>query len=302
MFSCSDSDTVTNEIDIIPRPVEMHRRTGVFTLSDATSIDFDAADAGLARIAGELSETVRVATGYAPVKNSNISKSNIRLAIDPDIEGDEAYHLTVKKGRITISGSTHAGVYYGMVTLKQLLPDDFGARDSYRGRTVTIRSCTIKDRPRFAWRGVMLDVARHFQPKDSVKRFIDILAYHKINKFHWHLSDHQGWRIEIDKYPLLTEKGSWRQFREQGVQWRDPLDSVATPHGGYYTKDDIREIVEYAAAKHITVIPEIEVPGHSKAALECYPEYVCDGGTTAYGVLCPDRNRPIRSSKTYSTR
>ena len=291
MLACTKKNTTTNEIDIVPQPVQMKRGTGLFTLSSGTSINFNSTDKELGRLAAEISDHVVNATGYPLEMNSSKAPSTITLIVEPGSdEGDEGYKLSVKKKKITIKANTYAGLYYGIVTLKQMLPDNFAAKDSYKGEEITIRNCEIKDAPRFPYRGMMLDVSRHFQPADSVKEFIDILAYHKINRFHWHLTDGTGWRIEIDKYPLLTEKGAWRKLRQDGMQWveiqlNEPGDTT-NRHGGFYTKDEIREVIAYAASKFITIIPEIEMPGHSDAAVFCYPEYTCDKAPVGSGIYC----------------
>lgn len=196
----------------------------------------------------------------------------------PDPEG---YVLTVKDGRIEIRGGGDAGVFYGLQTLEQLKD-----ADGY------VPEVEIKDAPRFTWRGMHLDVARHFQPVEFIKRYLDMLAYHKINTFHWHLTDGIGWRIRIDRYPLLTERGAWRTAVDPQTPWLGwKLATEDTPgvHGGYYTKDQIRDVVAYAASKHITVIPEIEMPGHSEAATYCYPEHICVQARPGSGIYCPGK-------------
>ncbi|MFH0518763.1 beta-N-acetylhexosaminidase [Streptomyces sp. M41] len=195
----------------------------------------------------------------------------VRLLLDDEL-GPEAYRLGVgADSGVEIRGGDAAGVFWGAQTLRQLLgPDAFRRAPVRPGGTLEIPHGTIHDTPRFRWRGLMLDVARHFMPKDGVLRYLDLMAAHKLNVFHFHLTDDQGWRIEIRKYPRLTETGSWRARTKFGHRasplWEDK------PHGGFYTQDDIREIVAYAAERHITVVPEIDVPGHSQAAIAAYPE------------------------------
>ncbi|GDY54077.1 hypothetical protein SVIO_047000 [Streptomyces violaceusniger] len=195
----------------------------------------------------------------------------ISLRIDAALE-PEGYRLTVADGRVEIAGGTAAGVHWGTQTLRQLLgPDAFRRaplRDAETGWELAER--TVEDTPRFAWRGLMLDVARHFMPKDGVLAYLDLLAAHKLNVFHFHLTDDQGWRIEIRHYPKLTETGAWRERTKLGHRASPLWDE--RPHGGHYTQDDIREIVAYAAERHITVVPEIDIPGHSQAAIAAYPE------------------------------
>ena len=213
-----------------------------------------------------------------------IGPDNVRTAVDTAMSNPEGYRLRVGDGGAEIVGGSDAGVFYGLQTLEQL-------RDS-AGRAPQV---TIEDAPRFRWRGMHLDVSRHFFPKEFVKRYLDILAYHKINTFHWHLTDGIGWRLQIDKYPLLTQKAAWRKVKDVKSPWiglelsdESRRDSADT-YGGYYTKDDVREIVAYARERHITVIPEIEMPGHSEAATFAYPEYACPTARPGSGIYCPGR-------------
>ncbi|MGW1406486.1 beta-N-acetylhexosaminidase [Streptomyces sp. NPDC002403] len=197
--------------------------------------------------------------------------NTVRLGIDPALE-PEGYRLSTGTGTsVEITGGSPAGVFWGAQTLRQLLgPEAFRRAPVTRGARRAIPSTDIEDGPRFAWRGMMLDVARHFTAKDDVLRYLDLLAAHKLNVFHFHLTDDQGWRIEIKRYPRLTEIGSWRSRTKHGHRASELWDE--TPHGGYYTQDDIREIVAYAAERHIRVVPEIDIPGHSQAAIAAYPE------------------------------
>ncbi|MEV6751805.1 beta-N-acetylhexosaminidase [Streptomyces sp. NPDC051214] len=194
----------------------------------------------------------------------------ISLGIDDSL-APEAYRLTVGESGVEILGGAAPGVFWGAQSLRQLIGAEAFRRAPLRaaGR-YAVPGCLIEDSPRFGWRGMMLDVARHFMPKDGVLRYLDLLAAHKLNVFHFHLTDDQGWRIEIKRYPRLTEAGSWRPRTKWGHRaselWND------TPHGGYYTQDDIREIVAYAHERHIAVVPEIDIPGHSQAAIHAYPE------------------------------
>ncbi|MER7836736.1 beta-N-acetylhexosaminidase [Streptomyces sp. NPDC096040] len=192
----------------------------------------------------------------------------VGLLLDPHLE-PEGYRLVSGPTGVLIEGGGAAGVFWGAQTLRQLLgPDAF--RRAPLDRAWAVPHLVIEDAPRFRWRGLMLDVARHFMPKEGVLRYLDLMAAHKLNVFHFHLTDDQGWRIQIQRYPRLTEVGSWRPRTKFGHR-ASPLWEEK-PHGGYYTHDDIREIVAYAAARHITVVPEIDVPGHSQAAIAAYPE------------------------------
>lgn len=223
----------------------------------------------------------RIIAGTGSVK---VGPDNVLTIIDTTVGNPEGYRLMAENGKVTIIGGGDAGVFYGLQTLEQL-------KDS-AGRVPVV---TIEDAPRFPWRGMHLDVARHFFSKDFVKKYLDILAYHKINTFHWHLTDGIGWRLQIDKYPLLTQKGAWRKVKDEKSPWiglelsdESRKDSADT-YGGYYTKDDVREIVAYAADRHITVIPEIEMPGHSEAATFAYPEYSCPTAQPGSGIYCPGK-------------
>jgi hexosaminidase len=187
--------------------------------------------------------------------------------------GAEGYHLEVAPGRVTLRAPELAGLFYGVQTIRQLLPADIFREAKATGVTWSMPAVVIEDQPRFRWRGGHLDVSRHFMPKEFVKKYIDLLALHKMNSFHWHLTEDQGWRIEIRKYPRLTEVGAWRKETLVGRYESDPLKRVfdGRRHGGFYTQEDVREIVAYAAARHVNVVPEIEMPGHVQAAIAAYP-------------------------------
>ncbi|MEU3659574.1 beta-N-acetylhexosaminidase [Streptomyces sp. NPDC032940] len=206
-----------------------------------------------------------------PLRPGERDDAGVRLLLDDALE-PEAYRLSVVRDRcVEIRGGGPAGVFWGAQTLRQLLgPEAFRRAPVRPGPAPGIAHQIVEDAPRFRWRGMMLDVARHFMPKEGVLRYLDLMAAHKLNVLHFHLTDDQGWRIEIKRYPKLTETGSWRARTKYGHRasplWEDK------PHGGFYTQDDIREIVAYAAERHITVVPEIDVPGHSQAAIAAYPE------------------------------
>ncbi|MEU2213149.1 beta-N-acetylhexosaminidase [Streptomyces hygroscopicus] len=230
-----------------------------------------AAAPGTEGVARLLRATLGQALGLALPDGEPGARDTVTLRIDAALE-PEGYRLTVADGRVEIAGGTAAGVHWGTQTLRQLLgPDAF--RRAPLGGAPTARELaerTVTDAPRFAWRGMMLDVARHFMPKDGVFAYLDLLAAHKLNVFHFHLTDDQGWRVEIRRYPKLTGTGAWRERTKLGHRASPLWDE--RPHGGYYTQDDIREIVAYAAERHITVVPEIDIPGHSQAAIAAYPE------------------------------
>ncbi|MCM1970781.1 MULTISPECIES: beta-N-acetylhexosaminidase [Streptomyces] len=239
---------------------------GAFVLDPGTVLH---AGPGTERVAHWLRSTVGAATGLLLAEGRG--DHGIELGLDPGL-GPEAYRLDVTGQGIRVRGGDPAGVFWGAQTLRQLLgPEAFRRAPVDPGRREwPVPLGTVEDRPRFRWRGLMLDVARHFMPKDGVLRYLDLMAAHKLNVLHLHLTDDQGWRIEIRKYPRLTETGSWRSRTKFGHR-ASPLWEEK-PHGGHYTQDDIREIVAYAAERHITVVPEIDIPGHSQAAIAAYPE------------------------------
>ncbi|MER5985284.1 beta-N-acetylhexosaminidase [Streptomyces sp. NPDC001787] len=204
-------------------------------------------------------------------ENTTRAGNTVELLIDPDLES-EGYRLSIDPGHgIRITGGSAAGVFWGAQTLRQLLgPEAFRRAPVTAEPDLGLPALEIEDGPRFAWRGLMLDVSRHFMPKEDVLRYLDLLAAHKLNVFHFHLTDDQGWRVEIKRHPRLTEVGAWRSRTKYGHRASELWDE--TPYGGYYTQDDIREIVAYAAERHISVVPEIDIPGHSQAAISAYPE------------------------------
>ncbi len=263
-------------LGLIPRPAQLTRGTGTFLLTPATVVVTDRATR---QIGYQLTDWLQPATGYrlAVSGAARTAARTISLRVDPTLSrlGEEGYRLTVTGTRITIQAFRPAGVFYGVETLRQLLPPDVFRAAPVAGVVWTVPAVEIEDIPRFQWRGAHLDASRSFMPKEFVKKYIDLLALHKLNRFHWHLTDDQGWRIEIKKYPLLTGIGAWRRNSLVGVQRSYPdttqwvYDNV--PHGGFYTQDDVREIVAYATARFITVVPEIEMPGHAQAAIAAYP-------------------------------
>ncbi|MFJ7269832.1 beta-N-acetylhexosaminidase [Streptomyces sp. NPDC099050] len=213
------------------------------------------------------------ATGWSLPPAAAGARADVRLRIDPGGAGElgpESYGITVGADGVELTGASPAGLFWGAQTLRQLLGSDAHRKAPLPGRTWSLPYIGIADGPRFGWRGLMLDVARHFLPKDAVLRYIDLLAAHKLNVLHLHLTDDQGWRVEIKRYPRLTEVGAWRARSRWGHR-ASPLWNE-TPHGGFYTQDDLREIVAYAAERHVRVVPEIDVPGHSQAAIAAYPE------------------------------
>jgi hexosaminidase len=271
---------VAAEPAIIPAPEKMTVREGVFTLGPETLILVDKKSKATGAF---LAERLRAATGFPfPAKSADKSTSGSILLTTKGSDaslGPEGYELIVAPDSVVILAPEEAGLFYGVETFLQLLPPEAFAAKPAVGVKWQAPCVEIKDRPRFAWRGLLLDVSRHFFTKPEVEQILDALAMHKINTLHWHLVDDDGWRIEIKKYPLLTQVGAWRKDIGFGFA---PKDSTAYGpdgrYGGYYTQNDIREVVRYAAARHITIVPEIEMPGHSSAALAAYPEFSCSGG------------------------
>ena len=263
-------------VAVIPQPAHLTRGTGTFLLTPGTAIVTDQATR---QIGYQLADWLQPATGYRLSVGgaAGAAARVISLRLDPALArlGPEGYRLTVSGTRITIRAFQPAGVFYGVETLRQLLPPDIFRAAPVSGVMWTVPAVEIEDQPRFSWRGAHLDVSRSFMPKEFVKKYIDLLALHKLNRFHWHLTDDQGWRIEIKKYPLLTSIGAWRRQSLVGQQhgYADTSQWVydKIPHGGFYTQDDVREIVAYAQARFITVVPEIEMPGHAQAAIAAYP-------------------------------
>jgi hexosaminidase len=264
-------------VSVIPRPSQVTPGEGKFLLQPETAV-YVSGGAEIEKIGRFLSDRLSPSTGFAitvhatddtapPEKSFLLTTKNVDASLD-----EEGYQLTVAPQQVVLRAAKPAGLFRGVQTIRQLLPAEIESRTKIPGRVWAMPCLEIRDIPRFAWRGSLLDSCRHFMTKKFVKRYIDLLAYHKMNRFHWHLTDDQSWAIEIKKYPKLTEIGAYRS-------------SGPNRFGGYFTQDDIREIVAYAAERYIMVVPEIEMPGHSQAALACYPELSCTGGPFAVGTV-----------------
>ncbi|NQT25525.1 beta-N-acetylhexosaminidase [candidate division KSB1 bacterium] len=272
------------ETDIIPKPMVMTTDPGSVHLTDSFSILCDTDDKELEGLSSTLYDWCKkfldLELHLKSTKQASESKQAIRLTLqkmDP-VLGKEGYQLDVTDNGVTLQANTGAGLFYGLQTLIQLFP----ATQTENGiqYEAVLPFVHITDKPRFSWRGMHLDVCRHFFPVSFIKRYIDLLAMHKMNTFHWHLTEDQGWRIEIKQYPRLTEIGAWRVDREH-QNWSErtpPEPGEQATYGGFYTQDDIREVIKYARKRYITVVPEIEMPGHAVAALAAYPELSCTGG------------------------
>jgi len=260
----------SQEFPIIPKPKELIMRKGSFILNKECVLKFDTSNDEASRIAGFFNDYLEKVCGFKV--EGDLKGKPVHFKIMTRLNtGKEGYLLKVDSKGIFITASEPNGLFYGMQTLKQLLPAEV------TGRQLEIPAVDIKDEPRFEWRGNMLDVGRHFFPVSFIKKYLDILAMYKINTFHWHLTDDQGWRLEIKKYPLLTEISHWRDETIVGhARESDKYDGIG--YGGFYTQDQVKEIVRYAAERYITIVPEIEMPGHSTAALAAYPHLGCTGG------------------------
>ena len=327
--------TPTAKLSIIPRPMKTIAGNGSFTLNSGTRILIPKGSTEINRIAIYLAQHLRPATGLSlPILYGSEADSLDNAIIlttkstDKNL-GPESYEIFVSKDTVVLSAPQPAGLFYGVQTIRQLLPEQIKSKKTVKDISTRIPSVTIYDKPRFQWRGFMLDSCRHMQSKDFIKRYIDLMAYHKLNRFHWHLTDDQGWRIEIKKYPKLTQIGAWRDSADgcTGGHWKNVCSAapecikprlekssgkwaytgdktiirkVLTEgrYGGFYTQDDIREIVAFARSRYITVVPEIELPGHAQAALAAYPEYSCMSGFSCTGKpfgprLCAGQSEEI---------
>lgn len=287
--ACGDNAVLT-EYHIIPEPAYLVQKGRTFTLSTSTKLCFEnlAQNSSTAKI---ITNTLRK-KHVRPALIGQPTKNCITFTINDTVNtaiGDEGYLLQVKPEGIFISANTEAGIFYGFRTFIQMLPPDIQHR-SYR--RVTLPECTILDYPRYQWRGSHLDCCRHFFTVKEIKKHLDVMASYKFNRFHWHLADDQGWRIETDLYPQLNDIGSWRVDRS-GQPWGEasPAKPNEEPtYGGYYSKQDIQEIVQYAAERHIEVVPEIDLTSHCCAILASYPELACNGAlhSVALGPQWPN--------------
>ena len=275
-WSCSSNDNgkVQDQIlGLIPFPAKVEINNGFFQFGKETKISLESETKESELAINYLSEHLKKNHNFDLIRTKGSSQVQYKIDRDRKDLGEEGYYLEVSSTEISLSAANPIGLFYGSVTLLQLL--DEGER---LGRSGSVPTVNISDSPRFSWRGMHLDVGRHFFTVDFVKRYIDLIAMHKMNRFHWHLTEDHGWRIEIKKYPKLTEIGAWRSESLVGHYNDKPHRFDGIRYGGFYTQDEIREVVEYAATRFITVVPEIEMPGHSEAALAAYPELACTEG------------------------
>lgn len=282
--SAEEVKSYNQGINIIPAPVSLQQKEGAFKLGTSTKIYASSPEA---KVVGEFfASKLNQATGFNVAVVGEEPSSGISLLIDSSLDmGDEGYSLDVESKNVVVKAKTAQGLFYGMQSFLQLFPAEIESPTVVSGIVWKAPAVSIKDEPRFGYRGIMLDPCRHFMPIENVKKYIDVLSLFKINRLHWHLTDDQGWRIEIKKYPKLTEVGSKR------------IEGEGTEHSGFYTQEEIKEVVRYAADRFITVVPELELPGHEMAAIAAYPNLSCKGepGTPRiiWGVedivMCPGK-------------
>ena len=289
LLSCffSFSQSSEKKIAIIPEPVSIQTRTGFMTLPQNIVV---AAKSGeeMKWVTTELINRLRASTGNKISVSSGASNATITLTLNKTKNnelGNEGYHLSVTQKNITIQANQPAGLFYGIQTLLQLLPPQIESATPVQGVKWQLPAVEITDYPRFEWRGLMLDVTRHFFTKQDVKHFIDDMVRYKYNILHMHLTDDEGWRIEIKSLPRLTEVGAWN-VKKVGYfgTFSTPTPDEPRDNGGFYTQNDIRELVQYAKERFVNILPEIDVPGHSLAAVVSYPEISCTPEANTYRV------------------
>ena len=312
--ACHDAPPLIEDAAIIPMPMSLQQDTTHFVLPESTTIGYT--DSSLKPAAELLASILSPATGYKCSLEEGTG--DITLSLGLQNQTPDAYTLVSDPEQVTIQGNTYRGVVAGIQSLRQLFPADIEYKEEIGGQQWGIPSVTISDAPKYQWRGLMLDVSRHFFSVNEVKELLDVMSLYKLNKFHWHLTDDQGWRIEIKKYPLLTEKGAWRRFNkhdkeclqragsEENEDFLLPQDKIRyaendTLYGGFYTQDEIKDIVAYAQVRGIDVIPEIDMPGHMLAAVNNYQGVSCfketGWGKTFSSPVCPGKNSALTFCK-----
>ena len=318
MTACNDAPPIIKDASILPIPVSLKQDTTCFILPKSTTIGIN--DPQLKPAAEYLASILSPATGY----NFKVSEGqgNINLGIGAIEGAEDAYTLVSNPKSVNITGNTYRGVIAGIQSLRQLFPAEIEANKKVSGMSWGIPSVQIQDAPRFGWRGLMLDVSRHFYSKEEVMEFLDLMALYKLNKFHWHLTDDQGWRLEIKKYPLLTEKGAWRKFNnhdrdcmkyaaeQDNPDYEIPTDKIQivegdTLYGGFYTQEDVKEVIAYAQVRGIDIIPELDMPGHMLAAVSNYDGVSCfeetGWGSTFSSPVCPGKDSALEFCKNVYT-
>ncbi|MGM9736610.1 MAG: beta-N-acetylhexosaminidase [Candidatus Cryptobacteroides sp.] len=296
--SCVDINDSDNWLDIVPYPNEVNLRAGSVNVAGAV-FHCDANMDELSRnVISDFASRLSLVCGKESVVTTGNSRSGFSFILD-DSKDAEEYSLNISRKAVVVKASSLNGFNYAIQTLKQMLPEEIYGTEPDKDANWALQCAVIKDSPRFAYRGMHLDVARHFFSVNEVKRYLDVMEIHKLNRLHWHLTDDQGWRVEIKKYPELTEKGSIRKETVIGhlKATGNTFDGKPYGKGMWYTQEQIREVVAYAAAKGITIVPEIDLPGHMVAALSCHPELGCTGGPydvwglwgVSEEVLCPGK-------------
>lgn len=275
MAVCLSASCMADGLSIIPRPAKLVEGNGQFTFGQVTTAWADAYEGdSIQSLLKSFEQEFTSTTGLA-FKASKAAKAALQLRLNPSLKG-ESYCLSVSKTNVIIEAARPVGFFYALQTLKQMLPTRavMAGVSVEKGTSMTLPVVEIEDAPRFGWRGFMLDEGRHFFGKKAVKQVLDVMAAYKMNRFHWHLTDDQGWRVEIKKYPRLTTYGAWRNTMT--LSWGNTLPD-GERYGGYYTQDDVREIVAYARERFIEIVPEVDIPGHSQTAVAVYPEFLaCD--------------------------
>jgi len=270
-----------SDYEIIPRPESIEKKKGRFEINKSTEIRVFPLNETTKLPADFLSKLLTNPTGYELeiTENNKISRNCISFVKNSSIKNKEGYELSITPRHVLVKAGTSAGMFYAVQSIRQMLPVEVEKNEIIENLNISLPACNIEDAPRFAYRGMHLDVGRHLFPVEYVKRYIDMIALHKLNTFHWHLTEDQGWRIEIKKYPKLTEIGAYRAQTVKAFKTGEkPSDYDGKRYGGYYTQEEIKDIVAYAKDRFVTIIPEIEMPGHAKAALASYPELSCTGG------------------------
>lgn len=318
MTACNDAPPIIKDASILPIPVSLKQDTTCFVLPKSTTIGIN--DPQLRPAAEYLASILSPATGY----NFKVSEGqgNINLGIGTIEGAEDAYTLVSNPESVNITGNTYRGVIAGIQSLRQLFPAEIEVDKKVNGMSWGIPSVQIQDAPRFGWRGLMLDVSRHFYSKEEVMEFLDLMTLYKLNKFHWHLTDDQGWRLEIKKYPLLTEKGAWRKFNnhdrdcikyaaeQDNPDYEIPTDKMQivegdTLYGGFYTQEDVKEVIAYAQVRGIDIIPELDMPGHMLAAVSNYDGVSCfeetGWGSTFSSPVCPGKDSALEFCKNVYT-
>lgn len=260
--------------NIIPKPLKVIEQPGDFRINSKTILAVTTKDSAFIEVVNNFAKQIKITAGiklHLLLSPSKLPEKNVIIFSKAEDMNIEAYQLQVSMKRIKVTASKPNGLFYGVQSICQLLPAEIYGATKAKNVSWTVPCCNIQDEPQFSYRGLMLDVGRYFMPKEFVMKLIDLMSMHKQNMFHWHLTDDQGWRIEIKKYPKLTTIGAWR--KETSGYGNAKGDGV--PHGGFYTQEDIKEVVEYARQRYVTVVPEIEMPGHASAAVAAYPELSC---------------------------